>query len=591
VFVRVVGRIKRGVSFQQAQGQADALAAELRERFPIKKTAGLYFRVEPMHKNVVAGVKPALIALMGAVIFLLLIACANVANLLLLRASARGRELAVRAALGGDRWDLIRQMLAETLLLAGSGALLGLLLARAGIDLLIALGPKNLPRLDHVAVDLPVLGFTMFAAGAAAAVFGVAPALRASRPDIMEVLRSSGRTAGLGTGKWMRNFVVVTEVALSFVLLVGSGLMVRTFVALQRVDPGFDANGVLTFRLPITTARSPEQAAAIANDLRQRFAAIPGVSAVSAASTVPLDGTTPLARWGTEEAVTDPNRFKQGNAAAVLPGYFETMRTPLLDGRTFTDADNRPGARLVIIDDILAAKAYPKQRAVGKRLLARVTTPEAEWYEIVGVVKHQRHDTLSEDGKEGMFYTDGFFGHGAATTWTLRTDGDPTRLVPLARAEIARFDKRLAVSEMNPLQTLVEGAQAQTRFTLVLIGIFAGIAAMLAAVGLYGVLSDAVRQRTAEIGLRMALGAAPGGIFRLVVGQGLRLSAAGVVCGAMAAVALTRVMATMLVGVEAHDPATFSAIAVLFFAIAAVACWVPARRAAGLDPTTALREE
>jgi ABC-type antimicrobial peptide transport system permease subunit len=220
-----------------------------------------------------------------------------------------------------------------------------------------------------------------------------------------------------------------------------------------------------------------------------------------------------------------------------------------------------------------------------------VNTNEAEWYEIVGVVQHQRHDSLAEDGKEAMFYPEAFFGAGFANAWTLRTDGDPSRLVPLVRAEIARFDKRLAVSEMNPLQTLVEGAQAQTRFTLVLIGIFAVIAAMLAAVGLYGVLSDAVRQRTAEIGLRMALGAAPGGIFRLVVGQGLRLSAAGVVCGAIAAVALTRVMATMLVGVEAHDPATFSTIAVLLFAIAAVACWVPARRAAGLDPTTALREE
>jgi putative ABC transport system permease protein len=590
VFVRVVGRVKPGVSFAQAQSQVDALAAELRERLPINKTSGLYFRVEPMHRNVVASVRPSLVALMGAVIFLLLIACANVANLLLLRAAARGRERAVRAALGGNQWDLVRQMMAETLLLAGTGALLGLGLARAGIDLLISLGPKNLPRLDHVAVDLPVLGFTAAAALAAAALFGIAPALRASRPDIMDVLRTTGRTAGLGSGQWMRNFVVVTEVALSFVLLVGSGLMIRTFVALQRVDPGFDPRGVLTFLTPIL-ARTPQQAAAISQDLRQRLASIPGVSAVSAATSIPLDGVTPLARWGTEEALTDPNRFKQGNAIAVLPGYFELMRTKLLDGRTFTEADNRPDAKLVIIDDLLAAKAYPNQRAVGKRLLSRVITPEAEWYEIVGVVRHQRHDTLAADGKEGMFFTDGYFGHGSAGVWTVRTEGDPNRLIPMVRAEIAKFDKRLPVSEARTLESFVEGSQAQTQFALILIGIFAGIAALLAAVGLYGVLSDAVRQRTAEIGLRMALGAAPGSIFQLVVGHGLRLSAAGVAVGVIAAVSLTRIMSTMLVGVKAQDPATFSAIAVLFFAIAATACWIPARRAAGMDPTTALREE
>ncbi len=590
VFLRVVGRVRPGVSWERAQAQVDALAAELRDRFPIKKTAGFYMRVEPMHRNVVAGVRPALVAFMGAVIFLLLIACANVANLLLLRAAARARELAVRAALGGNRWDLVRQTLAETLLLAGTGAALGLALARWGIDLLVALGPKNLPRLDHIGVDLPVLGFTALAAVAAAVVFGVGPAIRASRPDIMDVLRASGRTAGLGSGKWIRNFVVVTEVALSFVLLVGCGLMVRTFVALQKVDPGFDPHGVLTFLLP-NNGRTPKQSAAISRDLRDRFRAIPGVTAVSAASSLPLDGVTPLARWGTEEALTDLNRFKQGNAIAVLPGYFELMRTRLLDGRLFTDADNTPDAKIVIIDQMLAAKAYPKQRAVGKRLLARITTTEAEWHEIVGVVAHERHDTLASDGKETMFYTDGFFGFGAASRWTLRTDGDPNRLIPLVRAEIAKFDKRLAVSDVQPMETYVDGAQAQTRFALILIGIFAGIAASLAAVGLYGVLSDAVRQRTAEIGLRMALGAAPGSIFNLVVGQGLRLSAAGVVCGAIAAVSLTRVISTMLVGVQPTDPATFSAIAVLFFAIAAIACWVPAHRAAGLDPTTALREE
>jgi len=275
----------------------------------------------------------------------------------------------------------------------------------------------------------------------------------------------------------------------------------------------------------------------------------------------------------------------------VLPGYFELMHTRLIDGRTFTEADNRQEAKVVIVDQTLASKAYPRERAVGKRLLARVNTPEAQWYEIVGVVAHERHDTLAEDGKDAMYYTDGMLGHGVSPTWLLRTAGDTSALVPLVRAEIAKVDKRLAVAEVKPMEALVADAQAQTRFALVLIGIFAAIAAILASVGLYGVLSDSVRQRTAEIGLRMALGAAPGRVFGLVVGQGLRLSAAGILVGAAAAMALTRVMSSMLVGVKPQDPATFSAIAGLFLAIAAVACWVPARRAAGLDPVRALREE
>jgi putative ABC transport system permease protein len=586
VYLRVVGRVKPGVTFERAQGQVDSIAAELRRRFPIKTTAGLYLRVEPMHKNVVAQVRTAILALMGAVIFLLLIVCANVANLLLLRAAGRSRELAIRAALGSGRWNLVRQMLAETLLLAGGGALLGLGLARLGIDLLIALGPTNLPRLDAVAIDPRVLGFAALATLCAAGTFGLMPAFRASRPDVMELLRASGRTAGLGSGRVFRSFVVVTEVALSFVLLIGSGLMLRSFLTLQRTDPGFEPRGLLTFLLPINTARSAEEAAAKHRDLRARFRAIPGVTGVTASSSLPLDGSTPLARWGTEDALSDPNKFRQANVKFVLPDYFETMRTRFIEGRTFSDADtNNRDARITVIDQVMAAKAFPRQPAVGKRLLGRVNTDEAVWYEVIGVVAHQRHDSLAEEGREAMFLP------AFPARWAIRTAGDPTSLIPLVRAEISKVDRRLAISEVLPMNTYVDRAQAQTRFALILIGVFAAIAVILAAVGLYGVLSDAVRQRTAEIGLRMALGAAPMTIFQLVVGQGLRLSAAGIAIGIAAALVLTRLMSTMLIGVTPHDTATFIGIAVLFFGIAAVACWLPARRAAGLDPTAALREE
>jgi len=590
LLLRVVGRLKPGVTVARAQEQVERVAADLRQRFPISQTAGLHFNVVPMHEDLVADVRPALLALLGAVAFVLLIACANVANLLLVRASARTREIAVRAALGSSPWRLIRQMLAESLVLAAGGALLGLGLAYAGIRVLIALAPANLPRLDAVGIDPVVLAFTMVSSVVAAALFGVVPALRAARPDLAEVLRSSGRTPGLQAGKLLRNGVVMAEVALSFVLLIGCGLMVRSFVALQRSDPGYDPAGVLTFAAG-PQAQTPEERAVFMRQLRERLLGLPGVQAVTAATPMPLDGQIANARWGTEEAVTDASKFQQANAHVVLPGYFEAMRTRLIGGRTFTEADNRDSAKGIIIDERLAAKAFPGQPPVGKRLFVRLRADEPEWLEVIGVVAHQRHETLAAPGREALFVTDAFFGSGAAGRWAVRASGDPARLTTAIRKIVAELDPRLPVAEVQPMQAIVDRAKAPTRFALVLIGVFAGIAVVLAAVGLYGVLSTVVRQRTAEIGVRMAFGAGSASIFRLVIGEGLKLSAAGVAFGLLAAFTLTRVMRTMLVGVEPTDPATFGVIAALFFVIAAVACWVPARRAAGLDPSSAFREE
>jgi predicted permease len=589
VFLRVVGRLKPGVSVQRGQEQLERIAADLRERFPIKKTADLHFRVEPMHADLVADSRPAIVALVGAVAFVLLIACANVANLLLMRAASRERELAVRAALGSSPWRLVRQMLTESLVLATGGALLGLGLAYAGIQLLVALAPENLPRLDDIRIDPVVLAFTALASLVAAAIFGLVPALRAARPELAEVLRT-GRTPGLGGGKLLRNGVVMAEVALCFVLLVGCGLMVRSFVALSRSDPGFDPRGVLTF-VAGAQAPTPEARAAFMRQLHERLRGLPGVQAVTAASPLPLDGGIANLRWGTEEAVADPSKFQQANLHAVLPGYFEAMRTRLVAGRALTEADNRPTSTDIVIDQVLAAKAFPNQPAVGKRLYVRVRSAEPEWLNVVGVVAHQRHESLAAEGREAVFVTDGFLGHGVAARWAVRTSADPAALTNAVRATVAQLDPRMPVAEVQPMQALVNQAMAPTRFTLVLIGVFAVIAAVLAAVGLYGVLATGVRQRTAEIGVRIALGAPTSSIFRLVLGEGLRLSAVGAVIGVVAALMLTRVMRSMLVGVGATDPATFAAIAVLFFVIAALACWLPARRAAGLDPKIALREE
>jgi putative ABC transport system permease protein len=588
----IIGRLKDGATLGQARAEAEVVATESRKADTIRQTAGFHFRLEPMGGYLVAEVRPAIIALTGAVIFLLLIACANVANLLLVRTSLRQRELAVRAALGAGWRRLVRQLLAEALLLAGAGALLGLGLAWLGVRQLLAIAPANLPRLDTIRLDPAALAYTALAGLAAAVIFGLPPALQASRPDVMNILRGSGRTGGLGGGRLLRNIVVIIEVALSFVLLIGSGLMFRSFIALQRIDPGFDSRGLLTFQLlGPRGGPQPQERATFMREAQGRLRALPGVESVTASSPFPLAGGFGPIRWGLEQALSDPTKFQAVDHQTVLPGYFETLRTPLLAGRVFTEADNAPERNVVVVDQFLAAKAFPNESAVGKRILIRARSPEPEWVEVIGVVGHQRNTSLAEPGREQLYITDGFRRHGFALRWAVRVKGDPAQYAASVRAEIAKLNPNLLITELQPMDALVERAQAGTRFSLLLIGVFAVIAALLAGVGLYGVLSTVVRQRTAEIGVRMALGAAPGSVFRLVVGHGLRLSAAGVAIGVAAAFGLTRAMTSMLVGVKATDPITFAAMAALFLIIAAIASGLPARRASGLDPTIALREE
>jgi len=592
VSLHVIGRLKPGVTLDQAQAITDAFSADQRRQFTILRTADWNTQLVPMGRHLVAEVRPAILALMGAVIFLLLIACSNVANLMLVRASLRERELAVRTALGGSRWRLIRQMLAESFLLSAVGASLGLGLAWVGIHELLVIAPANLPRLDSIRIDPMVLLFTALAGLAAAAIFGVAPALRASRPDVMHVLRSSGRTAGLGGGRLLQNSVVVSEVALSFVLLIGSGLMFRSFLELQRINPGFDSRHLLTLQLIGGRAGStPAERAAVQREIRQALSSLGGVESVTAAFPLPLAGGFSPVRWGLEAALADPSKFQAADLQGVLPGYFETMRTKLIEGRTFTETDNAADRKLAIIDQFLASKAFPGQSAVGQRILTRVVTAEAEWVQVIGVIGHQRESGLAAPGREQIYFTDGFLGHGFAGYWAIRTAGDPAKYSEAVRAAIARIDPQSVISDLQPMDVLVDKAQAGTRFSLLLIGVFAVIAALLAGVGLYGVLATVVRQRTAEIGVRMALGAPPTRVFRLMIGQGLRLSAAGIGLGLIAALLVTRVMISMLVGVKPTDPVTYAAMVAIFFSIAALASWIPARRAALLDPTRALRDE
>jgi putative ABC transport system permease protein len=591
VSMRVIARLKPGVPLAAAQAAVDEAAAEQRKIAPILNTAGFAMRVVPMQRQLVSEVRPTILALMGAVVFLLLIACANVANLLLVRASLRERELALRAAIGASWWALARQMLVEAFLLAAMGALGGLALAWLGIHELILIAPANLPRLDTIRIDGAVLAYTAVSSLLAGALFGLAAAWRASRPDVMTVLRGGSRTEGLAHGGVSRKIVVVVEVALAYVLLIGSGLMIRSFIELQHIDPGFNPHGLLTFQLQSDRFPQTQQERAVAaRQLEDRLRAIPGVQSVTASSPFPLTGGYSPIRWGLEDAIADASKFKACDPLIVLPGYFETMRTPLIEGRTFTEEDNQPGRTYAVIDSILAGRAFPGHSAIGKRILIRIVTPQPVWVEIIGVVAHQRGVSLSEPGREQVFFTDAYLGSGATDRWAIRTGTDPAGYENEVRASLKAFDPHLLITEMQPMDALVDKAQAGTRFSLLLIGVFAVIAALLAGVGLYGVLSTVVRQRTSEIGVRMALGAGRGNIFKLVVGHGLRLTGIGIAAGLIAAFALTRGMATMLVGVKATDPATFATMAAVFFLLAALACWLPAWRAASLSPTVALRD-
>ncbi|HEV8042232.1 MAG TPA: ABC transporter permease [Bryobacteraceae bacterium] len=583
--VGVIGRLRNGLTLRQAQDQLDALTPEIRKN-SFDPTGRL--RLKPMQRYLVEEVRPAILALLGAAIFLLLVACANVANLLLVRASLRERELAVRAALGGSWWRLVTQMLAEAVLLSALGTLAGAVLAWLGIRGLLLITPANLPRIESVAMDWRVLLFAALAGLCAVGIFGVAPALRAARPDVIQILGGGGRTAGLGAGHWLRSSAVIAEVALSFVLLVGSGLMLRSFVELRRVNPGYDPHGLLTFFTtrdwPLTRQNGRLE---LLREIRDRLRALPGVENATEALALPLGGGFRPANSATRPQTTLASA-EGADFEQVWPGYFETLRTPVLAGRTFTEDDNAPGRNLVVIDQVLAARAFPNEPAVGKRI--HVPNPANPWAEVIGVVAHQRLFSLADRGRETIYFSDGFWGIGVSRYWMLRTGADPAKYAAAVRAEIAKIDRQVVVSKMRPMDVLVDQDQAGTRLSLLLIGIFALIAVLLASVGLYGVLATVVRQRTAEIGVRMAVGATPVSIFKLVIGQGLYLSAVGLAIGLLAALGLTRWMTSMLVEVKPADPSTFAVMTLLFLLVAVLASWVPAARAASLDANTALRD-
>jgi predicted permease len=436
-----------------------------------------------------------------------------------------------------------------------------------------------------------VLGFTVVAALVSAVLFGIVPAFRASRVDVADMLRAGGRSGALsGAGKWLRAGVVTAEVALAFVLLIGSGLMIRSFVALQRAEPGFDPSGVVTFGLANLQQPTPEGRAALSRQIHDRLAALPGVTGVTSGTPLPMDGNASNVRWGPGEALNNPALYQQADFRIVRPEFFSVMKTQLIEGRFFDESDNAPELNRTIIDNVMAAKAFPGQKAVGQRFLARTGGPDPEWFEVIGVVRHQRNASLAADGRETMYVSMGEAGF-VVNTWVVRTNGNLGGLMSSIRAAIKDMNPRYVINNMQTMDEMLDPARAPTRFALTLIGVFAVVAAVLAGIGLYGVLSTLVRQRTAEIGVRMAFGASSANILQLVASQGMKLSVLGILVGLVTAFAVTRVMSTMLVGVSPTDPLTFAAIAAFFLGVTALACWIPARRAARLDPVAALREE
>ncbi|HUF71247.1 MAG TPA: ABC transporter permease [Longimicrobiales bacterium] len=599
-WMTVVTRLKAGVTVEQAQQEMDALAARLREVHQFHASQNMQIVVNGMHRDVVNHARPALLALTGAVGFVLLIACANIANLLLVRASGRSREIAVRAAIGSGRGRIIAQMLTESLVLATAGGLLGVLLAWQGIRLITALSPGNLPRIESVSIDARALAFTAGLTFLAAILFGLAPALRAVSGNLAKALRERGGDTGGVRGNKLRTGLAVMEIALSLVLLIGAGLMVRSFAGIQKVEPGFDARNVVTFNAPLQFIRylTPESRANFVNQLGDRLAAIPGVESVGGVAPLPLAGGDQYS-IGSYGRVGDPDDVYQAQKAdfkAVLPGYFEAMRIRLVSGRTLIRSDNQAGALdVAVIDQKLATRLFGDEDPVGSQLLVdhfNVTTFSLERLpvQIVGVVANVRSASLSEDGRETI-YVPYIFSSFLPITYVVRTAADPASLLTQVRTEAAAMDPDVPVAGLATLESYVSNAMAQTRFLLALIGTFAGLALVLASIGLYGVISYSARQRTREIGVRVTFGATGRDVLRLILGQGMIVALIGVGVGLVAALALTRVVQSFLVGVSATDAITFAGMPALLIAVAAIAAYLPARRASAIDPVVALREE
>jgi len=604
-----VGRLKPGATMAQAQADMNTISANLEKQYPDSNTRN-GVRIRPLMEVLVGNtVRSTLWVLFGAVAFVLLIACANIANLLLARATSRRKEMAIRAAMGAGRWRIARQLLTESLLLAIIGGGIGLGIAVLMIKWILYVSPTAIPRSREIALDWRVLGFTLAVSFLTGILFGLVPALQAGEVDVHETLKEAGR--GTSAKHWLRSSLVIVEVATTMVLLIGAGLMIRSFYRLQNVNPGFSYEQLTSFTVALPQRKyvTEEQRAAFFNTLLQNLRTVPGVQSVGAASGLPLGNNG----WQTSFVVDGRPQPPRGQtplmeACTVTADYFKAMNIPLLRGRYFTDQDNRAfiagrdlsklndgerliaGANVIIVDELFAKQHWPNEEAVGKRIRFG-TDAQAPALEVVGVVGRVKMESLSDDSNR----VQGYFSFGQlpfnGMTVIIKGLGDPNQLIAAARAQVKAVDPDQPIYNIRTMEEIRGESVAPQRLNLMLLSIFAGIAFVLAIVGIYGVMSYAVTQRTHEIGIRMAIGAQPRDVFRMILGQGMFLTIIGMVAGLLGAFGLTRLMATMLFGVRPTDPLTFAGVAVLLVLVALVACYIPGRRATKVDPVNSLRYE
>lgn len=610
--LRVFARLKPGMSQTQAQAEIETMNKQLAQAYPQNNT-GLNLRVTPLNEKVIGDVRPALLSLSVAVGFVLLIACANVACLLLARAASRQKEAAVRVALGASRWRILRQLLTESLLLSLCGAIVGVLLAVWGIDWVTTFlsGDSTsfrvrMPRLSEIKLDSVALFFTLGISLVTSVLFGLAPALAASKPDLNHVLKEGGRGTTGGRNR-LRESLVVAELALALVLLIGAGLLMNSFVKLQNIDPGFDPHNVLTMTVSLSGATQyvgPSREAFYQQVLSQ-IKALPGVESASAINHLPLAGD----QWSRGLTIEGRPLPPPGQEVVAVfrvsrPGYFQTMGIPLRAGRDFTDRDTPDAPGVVMINESLAKRQWPNDNPIGKRITigdVRVNSSGTgpRWMTIVGVVKDVKQDNWMGQPYNEFYLpfqqSQDFYASNSrqytSMTLVVRTNVDPQSLTKAVQEAVSSIDRNLPVSSILTMEQVVANTLWQQRFNLQLIGLFAGLALVLAAIGLYGVMAYSVAQRTHEVGLRMALGAQRSDVMKLIVGQGMKLALLGVVLGVIASFGLTRLMSRLLFDVNATDPVTFAVIAVVMLLTALLACWLPARRATKVDPLVALRYE
>jgi putative ABC transport system permease protein len=609
-YLDVVARIKSGVSYEQARNEMEALAGTLSEKYPNNYPAdgGLNFFLMPLHEEVVGNIKPVLILLLVAVALVLMIACFNVANMLLARATSREKEIAVRSALGAGRGRLVRQLLTESVMLAIIGGAIGVALAFLGVQLFVMFGPSDIPRLSEIGVDPRVLGVSLIVTVLTGLLFGLAPALHTSKPDLNDALKEGGR-GSTGKRHILRNVLVVGEVAFALMLLITAGLTMKSFQQLLALDLGFRTEGLMTTRVTLPQSKYQEnpQVVAFYRQAIDRVKSLPGVESVGAITQLPLSGayssgTTVIEDTSAGEGL---QRFQgypylEADRRSVAPGYFTSLGVRLIEGRLLDDRDREDSPAVAVVDEKFAKRFWPSGSAVGKRV-AVGGNPQTgiQWGEIVGVIGHIHHYGTNREGQEQAYFPEGreqiyfpFTQRPARTMFlTVRTAVDPLSITGAVRGEIQSLDPELPIYEERTMGQLISRSVAQPRLNLVLMGIFAVIALILASVGIYGVMSYSVTQRTHEIGIRMALGAQRLDVLKMVIGQGLVLTGIGTVLGLAGAFAGTRLLSTLLFGVSATDPVIFIIISLVLAGVALLACFIPARRATKVDPMIALRYE